>query len=99
MYNYACDVDLYWGWANVVVNNRFVDHYARRYHICYVARKHSKNYVHSHEEIMDAFGYCILYADPVPEIWSLAMGNFYYLVRTADRDEMLAAAHFIQELA
>ncbi len=27
MFNYAHDVDLYWEWANVVVNNRFSEPY------------------------------------------------------------------------
>lgn len=98
MYNYAADVDLYWGWANVVANNRFIDAYNRKYFCCFVGRKYSKPYVRSHEEIMDAFGYCIVHHQAMPPIFSLAMGDYYYLVRTPDYDEMLAAAHFIHEV-
>lgn len=98
MYNYACDVDLYWGWANVVVNNRFVDGYTRKYHCCYVGRKYSKPYLHSHEAILAAFGHCIVHHKPMPVIFSPAMGDYAYLVRTPDKDEMLAAAYFIHAL-
>jgi hypothetical protein len=98
VYNYGADVDLYWGWANVVVNNRFVDHYTRKYYCCYVGRKYSKCYAHSHEDVLAAFGYCIADHEPVSPIFSLAMGDYTYLVRTADKEEMLAAAHYIQEL-
>lgn len=98
MYNYASDVDLYWGWANVVVNNRFVDAYTRKYHCCFVGRKYHKHYTRSHQEIMDAFGYCIVHDGALPPVFSLAMGDYYYLVRTPDYDEMMAAVQFIHEL-
>ena len=55
MYNYACDVDLYWGFANMVVNNRFIDNYSRKYYCCYVGRKYNKPYIHDHDEVMAAF--------------------------------------------
>ena len=99
VYNYGADVDLYWGWANVVVNNRFVDHYTRKYYCCFVGRKDNKWYRHSHDDVLSAFGYCIAHHEQVTPAFSLAMGNYTYLVRTPDKDEMLAAAHYIQELA
>jgi hypothetical protein len=99
LFNYAHDLDLYWEWANIVVNNRFVETYTRKYHGCYVGRKFNKNYVHSHEEIMDAFGHCIVHHEPIPQVFSLAMGNYAYFVRTPDLAEVLAAAQFIQEMS
>ncbi len=98
VYNYACDVDLYWGWANVVVNNKFMEHYARKYYCCYVSRKNNKWYRYSHDEVLAAFGYCIAHHETISPIFSLAMGDYTYLVRTPDRDEMIAAASYIQEL-
>ncbi len=98
VYNYGAEVDLYWGWANVVVNNRFVDHYTRKFYCCYVSRKYHKPYMHSHEDVLEAFGYCIANHETVSPIFSLAMGDYTYLVRTPDKEEMLAAAHYIQEL-
>jgi biotin carboxylase len=97
LWNYANEIDLYWEWANIVVNNRFVEKYTRKYHGCYVGRKHNKNYVHSHEEIMEAFGHCIAHHMEMPAVFSLAMGNYAYLLRTPDLAEAIAAAEFIQE--
>jgi len=97
VWNYANEIDLYWEWANVVVNNRFVEKYTRKYHGCYVGRKHNKNYVHSHQEIMDTFGYCIAHHMEMPVVFSLAMGNYAYILRTPDLAEATAAAEFIQE--
>jgi hypothetical protein len=99
VYNYACDVDLYWGWANVVLNNRFVDRYTRRYHCCYVGRKFSKTYRHTHDEIVLALGHLIVHHEPVPAVFSTAMGDYTYMLRCPDFDEIIAAAEFIQELA
>lgn len=98
MFNYAHDIDLYWEWANIVVNNRFTADYSRKYHVCYAGRKYNKPYSHSHQQIMDAFGYCIVHHMEMPKVFALAMGDYAYLVRTPDRAEMLAATEFIQAM-
>jgi len=97
MWNYASEIDLYWEWANVVVNNRFAEDYARKYHCCYVGRKFNKNYLHTHEEVLDAFGYCIVHHEQMSPVFSMAMGDYTYIVRSPDLDEVLAAARFIQQ--
>lgn len=99
MFNYAHDIDLYWEWANIVVNDRFVERYTRKYHCCFVGRKYNKPYTHSHEQIMEAFGYCIVHHQAMPSVFALAMGDYYYLLRSPDLDEILAATRFIQEAA
>lgn len=99
LFNYAHDIDLYWEWANIVVNNRFVESFARKYHCCFVGRKYNKNYAHSHDQILAAFGRNIVHHQAMPSVFALAMGDYYYFVRSADLDEVLAAARFIQELA
>jgi hypothetical protein len=97
MYNYACEVDLYWGWANVILNNRFLDRYTRKYHCCYVSRRFNKPYIHSHEQILLALDPIIAHHERMPDVFAGAMGDYAYLLRTADFDEMLAAVRFIQE--
>ncbi len=97
LWNYASEIDLYWEWANIVVNNRFVEQYTRKYHSCFVGRKYNKNYVHSHEEIMETLGYCIANTMEMPVVFSLAMGNYAYILRTPDLAEAKAAAEFILE--
>lgn len=98
MYNYAHDIDLYWEWANIVVNNRFSASYSRKYHVCYAGRKYNKPYIHSHEQIMDAFGYCIAHHLAMPPVFALAMGDYAYMVRSPDLAEVIAATEFIQAM-
>ena len=99
IHNYSADVDLYWGWANIIVNNRFVDSYVRNYYTCFVGRKHNKSYRHSHEDVLRALGQAIATHEPIPEAFSPAMGNYAYMIRMTDKEAMLDAARYIQELA
>jgi len=98
MFNYANDIDIYWEWASIVVNNRFVEDYTRKYHCCFVGRKFNKNYVHSHAEIIGSLGPLVIHHQPVSAVFSLAMGNYAYLLRSPSLAEIITAAEFIQEL-
>lgn len=98
MFNYANDFDIYAEWANIVVHNEFASAYARPYHCCYVGRKTHKNYLHSHEEILNRYGERIAHHERMSPIFSRAMGDYCYLIRSPDLDETLAIAHFIQRL-
>ncbi len=96
MFNYANDIDLYKEWANVVLNNQFSSEYCRPYHCCYVGRKSSMDYVHSHEEIMNTYGEQIVFHEGLSPLFSL-MGEYGYLVRSPDNETIFEAAGFIQE--
>jgi hypothetical protein len=98
MWNYANEIDLYWEWANIVVNDRFMETYTSRYHCCYVGRKDNKPYVHTHQDIMDAFGSIIVHHQSMEPVFSIAMGNYAYIARTPDLEEALTAARYIQEM-
>lgn len=97
MFNFANDVDLYYEWANIVVNGTTALDYQRQYHCAYIGRKHSKNYVHSHEEIIGKYGPLIVHHEAISGIFSAALGNYGYLARSPELDEILAMAEFIHE--
>ena len=100
MFNYANDIDIYHEWAHVVVFNKFTAEYSRKYHSCYVSRKFNRQYVHSHQEILDAFGECcITHHDAISGVFSAALGDYGYLIRSPNLDEIFAMAAYIQELA
>lgn len=95
LFNYGHDIDLYWEWANIVINNRFVEHYTRKYYCCFVGRRYHHAYAHSHEQIVDAFGHCLVHHQAMPTVFALAMGDYYYMIRTPDLAEMQAATAYI----
>lgn len=84
MFNYACDIDLYQEWANLVTEGRFYSTYERKYHCCFISRKNHKHYAKSHDEIKERWAGHILKDGVMPEIFSRAMGNYYYIVRDAN---------------
>jgi len=99
MFNYANDIDLYWEWANVVVFNRFKAEYSRPYHCSYVGRRFANHYRRSHEEVLSTLGPMISHHERINSTFGVALGDYGYLVRSPDLDEIHAAAQFILEKA
>ncbi|MDF1554514.1 MAG: ATP-grasp domain-containing protein [Deferrisomatales bacterium] len=99
MFNYANDIDIYRQWAQVVAFNRFTAHYSRPYHCGYMGRKASKRYARSHAEVLRALGDGLVHHTPIDSIFRGAIGDYGYLVRSADLDEVRHAARLIQQLA
>lgn len=97
MFNYANDIDIYREWANIITGKAFSAKYSRPYHCAYVGLKSSKAYRHSHEEILDACGKLLVHCSEVKSIFSAALGNFAYIIRSPNLEELLDAARFIQE--
>ncbi len=99
MFNYANNIDVYMGWAEMLMNNRFPFVYSRPYHCGYIGRKLNKNYVHSHRDIMQKYGYLIVHHGSVESVFSAAIGNYAYIANSQNEEELLDAAAFIQETA
>ena len=96
MFNYANDIDMYREWANVVVHNRFSATYHRPYYCAYIARKLGKNYTHDHAEIMLNYGHLVVHYEPIHSIFSAAIGDFGYLARSVDLEELKELGRYIQ---
>ena len=100
MFNFANDIDIYKEWAHVVVFNKFTAEYNRKYHSCYVCRKYNRQYTYTHEDILREFGECcITHHDSVSGIFSAALGDYGYLIRSPNLDDIFAMAAYIHELA
>jgi hypothetical protein len=83
----------------VVARNEFAASWSRPYHCGYVGRKWSKRYAHSHEEVLRAFGSLIPHHEEMNSIFRQAIGDYGYLVRTKDVEELLAVARYIHQTA
>ncbi|MBP1702479.1 MAG: ATP-dependent carboxylate-amine ligase [Chloroflexi bacterium] len=100
MFNYANDIDIYKEWAHVVVFNKFTAEYNRKYHSCYVCRKYNRQYRYSHDDILREFGECcITHHDSISGVFSAALGDYGYLIRSPELDDIFAMAAYIHELA
>jgi len=99
MFNYANDLDIYKEWAYIVVHNKFTADYNRPYHCCYISRKSNRIYKHSHDDIVSALNAGNLsHHQPISGVFSPALGDYGYLVRSPDIDEIHSMIEFIQEL-
>jgi hypothetical protein len=98
MFNYSCDIDVYNAWASIIAGKGFpYPEYSHKYFCCYAGRKLNRSYAHSHQEIMDCYGDKICHHESISGVFSAALGNYGYLVRSPDLDEILSIAKFIQE--
>lgn len=96
MFNYANDIDIYAEWAHVIVHNRFTADYSRPYHCCYIGRKFNRSYAHTHEQVLSSFPRQLCDHQHISGVFSAALGDYGYLVRSPELDEILEIANYIQ---
>lgn len=98
MFNYACDINIYEAWASILAGKGFpYPDYTQKYYCCYASRKSNRSYSHSEQEILSAYGDKICHHESISGVFSVALGNYGYIVRSPDLDEAVAVARFIQE--
>jgi biotin carboxylase len=88
MFNYACDIDIYRVWAQLLVKGQVDLDYTRTYHCCYASRKNNLSYRHSHDEIMARYGRHIVQVASVPGVFSSALGDIGYIFRSPNPEEI-----------
>jgi hypothetical protein len=92
MFNYSNDIDVYREWANIVTGRPFSAEVTRPYHCAYVGRKNNREYLHSHESLVSMLGNKLVHHEPIAGVFSAALGNHGYLVRSRDIDDIHAMA-------
>ena len=88
MFNYACDIDIYRAWAQLLVNGQEHLDYTRKYHCCYASRKNSLSYHYSHDDIMHQYGQHIVQVARVPGVFSSALGDIGYIFRSSEQAQI-----------
>jgi hypothetical protein len=97
MFNYACDIDIYRIWAELLVHNQTAVNYRRDYHCCYASRKFNQRYAHSHDDILARYGTLMVQVESVPGVFSSALGDIGYIFRSQSLDELLEIVGFIHQ--
>ena len=93
MMNYSVDDDLYRAYADMIAGGRPDVQVTKKYYCCYLGRK-DKHYTHSHDEILAAFGHCLVEHDLNPPVFQ-AMGTERYIFRSPNEAEILDIAEFV----
>ena len=98
MMNYACDIDLYAAWARLITSgDAGLATWQRRYHVSHIGRRNHLAYAHNHEEILQRLGDRLVQHGEVPHAFSSAMGEYCYLVRTPNMDDLWSDISFCSE--
>jgi len=97
MFNYACDIDIYRIWAELLVHGRSAIEFQRKYHCCYASRKNGLDYVHNHEQILAQYGGHMCQVDRVPGVFASALGDMGYIFRTDDFERLHEIIGFIHQ--
>ena len=95
MFNYANDINIYYEYANVVVNNRFEAPVTRPYYCGYIGRRNNRAYLHSHNKVTGAFPRLLVHHEAISGVFASAIGDYGYLLRSPDLAELSDAARWI----
>jgi hypothetical protein len=99
MWNYQNDADLYRTWADMVVHGKVMERFERPWCVAYVGRKDRFRYALPIQEVLARFGALIVHHEPVNDVFSAAIGNYGFILRSPDLDALEAAATAIQQKA
>ena len=97
MLNWACDVDVYDIWAEVLVHDYSLVKPNRKYSVGYAARRNQNHYKYTLDEIRQMYGEHILVDLEVPKVLSAAMGDHTCIFRHEDENKMLEILYAIVE--
>lgn len=95
MMNYANDIDVYAGFARLLMKGEPELDAQRPFHALYVGRK-DRNYVLSHEDILARYGDALVKHQGMPEVFKKVMGVYGYLLRDPDLARVKQMADEIQ---
>jgi hypothetical protein len=95
MMNYACDLDLYRQWANVLLHDRFDAPWSRNQYCSYVGRRADRAYALSHAELVSRLGSALVQHQPMDPLSRSVMCDYGYVVRYPELDDIHRAARLI----
>lgn len=93
--NYTFDIDVYAAWADMVVKDAAGGPYEGKYFTAYASRKRHIDYSHSHGDVLAAHRDKIVHHQPIEEVFSRAMGNYAYQMRSKDQADLREAVAYI----
>lgn len=98
MFNYANDISVYDGWAEILAGKPFPASYDRKYHTCYIGRKFNKDYRNYHEDILRNYGSLIVSHGHINPIFRTVMGNYGYIARSPELDPLVRLSGYVRKV-
>jgi carbamoylphosphate synthase large subunit len=88
MINFAHSTNVYKIWADMIAFDRSTINSDEHAYCAYAGRRDGKDFVYSHEEIMEKYGENMKMVGRIPDVLSGAMGNQMYMARFETREGM-----------
>ncbi len=97
MINYSIDDNLYAAYARMITFQKepAIKDY-KKYYCAYVGRR-DRDYLYSHAELVIRLGNDLVEYEENPPIFQEAMSRYRYIIRSQDKDQLLAMAGDIQQ--
>jgi carbamoylphosphate synthase large subunit len=96
MMNYTFDADCYRTWANLIVNGVSEPMGERSHLVFYVGRKDRIPYQITHQQVLEKCSSVMMHHERLNDVFSLALGNYGYLLRHEEMEPLLEATELIQ---
>jgi hypothetical protein len=96
MWNFQNDADLYRAWADLLVHGNVAQRFERPYCVAYVGRKDRYRYALPLEEVLSRYRSLLVHHEPVNDVFSAAIGNYGFILRSPRLEDLSAAAADIQ---
>ena len=97
MFNYASDISVFDIYAKMILGQEQFKMPEIKYHCAFVGVKFGleDQLKHSLDEVLSNYGHMIVRHGAMPDIFSAVMGNYSYIIRSYDFDELMEAAKYI----
>jgi hypothetical protein len=99
MWNYQNDADLYRAWADLLVHGNVAQRFERPWFVAYVGRKDRYRYALPLQEVLSRYAPLLVHHEPVNDVFSAAIGNYGFILRSPGLEELEQAAADIQAKA
>jgi hypothetical protein len=96
MWNYQNDADLYRAWADLLVRGEVRERLERPWCVAYVGRKDRYRYALRVDEVLARYGALVVHHEPVNDVFSAAIGNYGFILRSPRLEDLERAAAEIQ---
>ncbi len=90
MINFANSTDVYKIWADMIAFDKSTKPEGKHAYCAFAGLRDAKDYVMSHEDIMNKYGHCMMMVDRIPDALSGAMGNKMYMANFDTEEAMNA---------
>lgn len=95
LFNYANDIDIFERYARTIAGQPLEALPPAAYYCAYIGVKLNHQRQHSLEDVLTKYSHHIVAHGPIPEVLVSAMGNYHYILRAKNLQEMLTASQFI----